>query len=41
MNIAIYNHQTEKDLEKEKQKQKQNDIEVLKQSTFAFQRVKR
>lgn len=41
INIAIYNHQTEKDLEKEKQKQKQNDIEVLKQTTFAFQKVKR
>jgi len=37
MNIAIYNHQTEKD----KEKLKQSDAELLKKTTFAFQKVKR
>jgi len=37
MNIAIYNHQTEK----EEDKQKKNDVDVLKKTTFAFQEVKR
>jgi cell division protein FtsW len=37
INIAIYNHQTEKD----KEKQKENDAEVLNNTAFAFQKVKR
>ena len=37
INIAIYNHQTEKD----KEKQKENDAEVLNKTAFAFQKVKR
>jgi cell division protein FtsW len=36
MNIAVYNHQTEK----EKAKQKQIDIETLRKTTFAFEDVK-
>jgi cell division protein FtsW len=36
MNIAIYNHQTDK----EKNKQQENDIESLKKTKFAFEDVK-
>jgi cell division protein FtsW len=36
MNIAIYNHQTDKD----KIKQKENDTEVVKKTRFAFEDVK-
>ena len=36
MNIAIYNHQTDKN----KNKQKENDIESLKKTKFAFEDVK-
>jgi cell division protein FtsW len=36
MNIAIYNHQTDK----EKNKQKENDIEAVKKTKFAFEDVK-
>ncbi|MBE0551407.1 MAG: FtsW/RodA/SpoVE family cell cycle protein, partial [Ignavibacterium sp.] len=39
MNIAIYNHQTEKD--KENEKQKQSKDEGLNKTALAFQKVKR
>lgn len=36
INIAIYNHQTEKD----KNQQKENDAEALNKTVFAFQKIK-